>query len=139
MAGGGAPEVEVARRLRRYAEGMSGRERLAVSAFAEALEVIPIALAENAGMDPIDAISEMQSRHEKGEIWFGINSMDGKVSDMVELDVYEPMQVKAQALKSATEASTMLLKIDDVIASSKMKPPKMPPGGGGMPGGMPPM
>jgi thermosome len=143
VAGGGAPEVEVARRLRRYAEGISGRERLAVSAFAEALEVIPTTLAENAGMDPIDAISEMQSRHEKGEMWVGINSMDGKVSDMAELDVYEPMQVKAQALKSATEASTMLLKIDDVIAASKMKPPKMPPGGeemyGGMPGGMPPM
>ncbi len=143
VAGGGAPEVEVARRLRRYAEGISGRERLAVSAFAEALEVIPTTLAENAGMDPIDAISEMQSRHEKGEMWVGINSMDGKVSEMAELDVYEPMQVKAQALKSATEASTMLLKIDDVIAASKMKPPKMPPGGedmyGGMPGGMPPM
>ena len=139
VAGGGAPEVEVARRLRRYAEGISGRERLAVSAFAEALEVIPTTLAENAGMDPIDAISEMQSRHEKGEMWVGINSMDGKVSDMAELDVYEPMQVKVQALKSATEASTMLLKIDDVIAASKMKPPKMPPGGGEMPGGMPPM
>jgi len=145
VAGGGAPEVEVARRLRRYAEGISGRERLAVSAFAEALEVIPTTLAENAGMDPIDAISEMQSRHEKGEMWVGINSMDGKVSDMAELDVYEPMQVKAQALKSATEASTLLLKIDDVIAATKMTPPTggpggMPPGGmGGMPGGMPPM
>jgi thermosome len=141
VAGGGAPEVEVARRLRRYAEGISGRERLAVSAFAEALEVIPTTLAENAGMDPIDAISEMQSRHEKGEMWVGINSMDGKVSDMAELDVYEPMQVKAQALKSATEASTLLLKIDDVIAATKMTPPTGGPGGmppGGM-GGMPPM
>jgi chaperonin GroEL (HSP60 family) len=145
VAGGGAPEVEVARRLRRYAEGLAGRERLAVSAFAEAMEVIPITLAENAGMDPIDAISEMQSRHERGEIWAGLNSLDGEVSDMAELDVYEPTQVKAQAIKSATEASTLLLKIDDVIAATKMTPPAggpggMPPGGmGGMPGGMPPM
>ena len=145
VAGGGAPEVEVARRLRRYAEGLAGRQRLAVSAFAEAMEVVPTTLAENAGMDPIDAISEMQSRHENGEMWAGLNSLDGEVSDMAELDVYEPTQVKAQAIKSATEASTMLLKIDDVIAATKMTPPTggpvgMPPGGmGGMPGGMPPM
>jgi thermosome len=140
VAGGGAPEIEIAQRLRRYAEGLAGRTRLAVSAFAEALEVIPTTLAENAGMDPIDAISEMQSRHENGELWVGLNSFEGKVSDMAELDVYEPVQVKAQAIKSATEASTMLLKIDDVIASSKMKPPAGgPPGGGGMPGGMPGM
>jgi len=145
VAGGGAPEIEVARKLRRYAEGTAGRERLAVQAFAEAIEVIPITLAENAGMDPIDTLSELQSRHEKGEIWVGVNALEGKVSDMAELNVYEPLQVKTQAVKSATEASTMLLKIDDVIASSKMTPPTggpggMPPGGmGGMPGGMPPM
>jgi len=140
VAGGGAPEIEVARRLRRYAEGLSGRERLAVSAFAEALEVIPTTLAENTGMDPIDAISEMQSRHEKGELWVGLDALNGEVADMAELNVYEPMQVKAQAIKSATEAATMLLKIDDVIAASKMKPPTPPSGpGGGMPGGMPPM
>ena len=145
LAGGGAPEIEVARRLRRYAEGLSGRERLAVSAFAEAVEVIPTTLAENAGMDPIDAISDMQSKHEKGETWVGLDPVEGKVSDMEKLNVYEPTQVKSQAVKSATEASTMLLKIDDIIAASKMKPPAggpggMPPGGmGGMPGGMPPM
>ncbi len=145
LAGGGAPEIEVARRLRRYAEGLSGRERLAVSAFAEAVEVIPTTLAENAGMDPIDAISDMQSKHEKGETWIGLDPIEGKVSDMEKLNVYEPTQVKSQAVKSATEASTMLLKIDDIIAASKMKPPAggpggMPPGGmGGMPGGMPPM
>ena len=148
VAGGGAPEIEVAQRLRRYAEGLAGRERLAVLAFAESLEVIPTTLAENAGMDPIDAISEMQSRHEKSEIWVGVNALEGEVSDMAELDVYEPLQVKAQAIKSATEASTMLLKIDDVIATAKMSPPAGGPGGmpggmggmGGMPpGGMPPM
>jgi thermosome len=147
VAGGGAPEIEVAQRLRRYAEGLAGRERLAVLAFAESLEVIPTTLAENAGMDPIDAISEMQSRHEKGEIWVGVNAIEGEVSDMGELDVYEPLQVKVQAIKSATEASTMLLKIDDVIATAKMSPPVGGPGGmpggmggmGGMPGSMPPM
>ena len=139
VAGGGSPEIEVARRLRRYAEGLVGRERLAVSAFAEALEVIPTTLAENSGMDPIDALSGMQLRHEKGELWVGLDSLKGEVADMTELDVYEPIQVKAQAIKSATEAATMLLKIDDVIAASKMKMPSGPEGAGGMPGGMPPM
>jgi len=145
VAGGGAPEIEVARRLRRHAEGLAGRERLAVLAFAESIEVIPATLAENAGMDPIDAISEMQSRHERGEAWVGVNALEGAVTDMAALDVYEPLQVKAQAIKSATEASTMLLKIDDIIAASKMKMPEGGPGGmpggapGGMPGGMPPM
>jgi chaperonin GroEL (HSP60 family) len=123
-----------------------------VSAFAEALEVIPVTLTENSGMDPIDTLSEMQSRHEKGELWVGVNSLAGEVGDMAELDVYEPMQVKTQAVKSATEASTMMLKIDDVIAASRMSGPPgggappgggMPPGGmggmGGTPPGMPPM
>jgi thermosome len=147
VAGGGAPEVEVARRLREYAETVTGRERLAVNKYADAIEVIPVTLAENSGMDPIDALSEMQSRHTKGELWAGVNGLEGKVSDMAELDVYEPLAVKTQALKSATESSTMLLKIDDIIAAAKMSAPPGPPGGGmggmgGMPpgmGGMPPM
>ncbi len=134
VAGGGAPEIEVARLLRDYAEKLAGRERLAVAAFADALESIPITLAENSGMDPIDAISEMQSSHAKGKKWTGVNGYDGKVTDMAKIDVYEPKVVKAQAIKSATEAATMLLKIDDIIAVSKMKTP--PPGAGGMPGGM---
>jgi len=75
-------------------------------------------------MDPIDAISEMRSRHEKGELWVGLDPFAGEVADMAKLDVYEPMQVKAQMVKSATEAATMLIKIDDVIAAAKMKPPK---------------
>jgi len=109
------------------------------------MESIPIALAENAGMDPIDAMAEMQSRHAKGEIWSGVEAMQGKVMDMEKLQVLEPMVVKAQAIKSAMEAATMLLKIDDVIASSKTKAPRGGPGEegmgmpGGMPGGMPPM
>ena len=147
VAGGGAPEIEVARRLREYAETVTGRERLAVNKYADAIEVIPITLAENSGMDPIDALSEMQSRHTKGELWAGVNGLEGKISNMAELDVYEPLAVKAQALKSATESSTMLLKIDDIIAAAKMSMPPGPPGGGmggmgGMPpgmGGMPPM
>ena len=140
VAGGGAPEIEIARKLRRYAEGLAGRERLAVLAFAEAIEVIPTTLAENAGMDPIDAISELQSRHEKGELWAGLNALEGNVSDLSKMEVYEPTQVKVQAIKSATEASTMLLKIDDIIAATKMSMPAGGPGGpGGMPGGMPPM
>jgi len=135
VAGGGAPEIEVARRLRRYAETLSGRESLAVEAFAEAVESIPVTLAENAGMDPIDAILELQSRHEKGEIWTGVEAHSGKVTDMKEMEVYEPVLIKMQAIKSATEAAAMILKIDDVIAAAKMKPPKGGPEGGG-PGGM---
>jgi thermosome len=143
VAGGGAPEIEVARRLREYAETVTGRERLAVNKYADAIEVIPVTLAENSGMDPIDALSEMQSRHTKGELWAGVNGLEGKISDMAELDVYEPLAVKVQALKSATESSTMLLKIDDIIAAAKMSMPPGPPGGGmddmGGMGGMPPM
>ena len=142
LAGGGAPEIEVARRIRRYAESLSGRESLAVAAFAEAVESIAVALAENAGMDPIDAISELQARHEKGELWMGIEAHSGKVVDMKDQAIYEPVIIKMQAVKSATEAAAMLLKIDDVIAATKMKPPPGGPGGpggmGGM-GGMPPM
>jgi len=136
VAGGGAPEIEVARRLKKYSDSLTGRERLAVAAYAEAIQAIPTILADNAGMDPIDAISEMQSKHEKGELWVGMDSLNGKVADMEKINVYEPMQVKAQMIKSATEAATMILKIDDVIAASKSRPP-MPPAGGG--GGMPPM
>ena len=140
VVGGGAPEIEVARKLRDYAEKLKGRERLAVVAFADAIEVIPMTLAENAGMDPIDAMAELQSRHANGEKWVGIDGINGKITDMQTLNVYEPMAVKTQAIKSSTEASTMLLKIDDVIASSKSKgPPGGGEGGMGGMGGMPPM
>jgi len=145
VAGGGAPEIEIARQLIEYSNKLVGREKLAVIKFAEALEVIPNTLAENSGMDPIDAINEMQSAHNQGKIWYGINGLEGKVSDMSEINVYEPMTVKAQAIKSSTEATCLLLKIDDIIAVQRMS---APPGGGmgggmggmgGMPGGMPPM
>ena len=135
VAGGGAPELETSRALRKYADTLPGREQLAVRAFAEALEAIPITLTENAGLDPIDILSDLRSRHEKGETWAGIEVISGKVQDMSKAGVIEPLAVKKQIIKSATEASTMILKIDDVIASGKMRTPPTPPGGG--PGGMP--
>ena len=137
VAGGGAPEIEIARAVREAAIGRPGREQLAMEKFADAFEVIPSVLAENAGLDPIDILSEMKARHERGELWAGVNVVEGGVEDMRKLEVYEPLVVKKQIVKSATEAAAMILKIDDVIATAKMKPPAMPPGGG-MPGGMPP-
>jgi thermosome len=134
VAGGGSPELEVSRMLRKYAETLPGREQLAVKGFAEALEAIPMTLTENAGLDPIDILSELRARHEKGEKWAGIEVNDGKVEDMTEAGVFEPLAVKKQIIKSATEASTMILKIDDVIAAGKTKGPPMPPGGGMPPG-----
>ncbi|MEM0049148.1 MAG: thermosome subunit beta [Candidatus Bathyarchaeia archaeon] len=126
LAGGGAPEIEVARAIRDYANSLSGREQLAAQAFADAMEIIPTALAENAGLDPIDIISELRAKHEKGETWAGVDVFSGKVRDMRELDVYEPLVVKKQVIKSAVEAATMILKIDDVIAAGKTKTPKTP-------------
>jgi thermosome len=135
VAGGGSPELEMARVLKTYADTLPGREQLAVRAYAEALEAIAITLAENAGLDPIDIISELRSRHEKGEKRAGIEVLTGKVQNMSEMGVFEPITVKKQIIKSATEAASMILKIDDMIAAGKMKTPPTPPGGGG-PGGM---
>jgi len=129
VAGGGAPELEVARVLKEYAETLPGREQLAVMRFAEAMESVPTTLAENAGLDPIDVISELRARHEKGEVWAGIEVHEGKVKDMREVGVYEPLAVKKQIIKSASEAASMILKIDDIIAAGKMKAPPMPPRG----------
>jgi len=138
LIGGGAPEVEVAKALREYAETLPGREQLAIQSFAEAMEIVPITLGENGGLDPIDIISDLRARHEKGETWAGVDVFEGKVKPMQKLNVYEPLAVKKQIIKSATEAASMLLKIDDVIASGKMKAPPTPPGGPSGPGGMPP-
>jgi chaperonin GroEL (HSP60 family) len=134
LVGGGAPEIELSRTLRDYAESLPGREQLAVQRYAEAIEAVPLTLGENAGLDPIDILTELRVRHEKGERWAGVDVFEGKVKDMENLEVYEPLVVKKQLIKSATEAATMILKIDDVIASGKTK---MPPGAGGA-GGMPP-
>lgn len=133
VAGGGAPEAEIASQLREYSNKLSGREQLAVLKFADALESIPLALAENAGMDPIDTQVEIRSKHGQAKKWFGINVRTGKVSDMMGDDVVEPTAVKEQILRAATEAASMILRIDDVIASGKMK---APPAGGPPAGGM---
>ncbi|MBS7647135.1 MAG: thermosome subunit beta [Candidatus Bathyarchaeia archaeon] len=129
LAGGGAPELEIARILKKYAETLPGREQLAVKSFADALEVIPATLTENAGLDPIDILSELRAKHEKGETWAGIEVHSGKVQDMREAGVFEPISVKKQVVKSATEAASMILKIDDVIAAGKAKMPPTPPKG----------
>jgi archaeal chaperonin len=141
VAGGGAPEEEVSVQLRSWAQKLSGREQLAALKFADAMESIPMTLAENAGMDPIDTQVELRARHGKAGKWFGVDAMNGKVADMYVKSVWEPLAVKLQILRAATEAASMILRIDDVIAASKMKAPPMPPGGGGMGGmgGMPPM
>jgi len=136
LAGGGAPEMEMARALKKYAESLPGREQLAVMSYAEALEAVPNTLSENAGLDPIDIISELHARHEKGEVWAGIEVLDGKVKNMEKAGVFEPLAVKKQIIKSATEASTMLLKIDDIIAAGKARAPPMPPQGPPGMGGM---
>jgi chaperonin GroEL (HSP60 family) len=138
VAGGGAPEAYAASKLREWASTLSGREQLAAEKFAEALEVIPLSLAENAGMDPIDTLTELRSKQSKGSKWTGVDARNGKIADMSKLDVVEPLAVKEQIIKSATEAASMILRIDDVIASSKSGGPPAPPGGMGGMGGMPP-
>jgi chaperonin GroEL (HSP60 family) len=123
--------------LRKYAETVPGREQLAVRVFAEALESITVTLAENAGVDPIDILVDLRSRHDKGETWAGIEVLEGKIQDMSKVNIFEPLSVKKQIIKSANEAASMILKIDDIISATKMKAPPMPPGGmGGGMGGM---
>ena len=137
VAGAGATEIELARGLRQYANTLSGREQLAVNAFADAVEIIPRTLAENAGIDPIDLLTELKSAHDKGKKWAGIDVFTGKVIDAWKEGIIEPLKIKTQAVSSASEAAIMILRIDDVIASSGKGEGKMPPGGmGGM--GMPP-
>ncbi|MBI3641783.1 MAG: TCP-1/cpn60 chaperonin family protein [Thaumarchaeota archaeon] len=151
VAGGGSPETYAATKLREWAKSLEGREQLAVEKFADSLEVIPLTLAENAGMDPIDTLASLRSRQLKGNKWTGIDVMKGIVTSMHSTDIFEPLSVKNQIISSATEAACMILRIDDVIAIAKSAGP--PPGAegmggmGGMPGmggmggmgGMPPM
>ncbi len=129
VGGGGAPEAEIARRLRDQAQKLSGKEQLAVLAFAEALESVPTTLAENAGLDPIDIMVQLRASHEKGQVWSGVDVYDGKIADMKEKGVLEPHGVKMQVIKSAAEAAGMILKIDDVIAASRSKEDRGPPKG----------
>ncbi|MEM5801871.1 MAG: thermosome subunit beta [Candidatus Aenigmatarchaeota archaeon] len=132
VPGAGAPELEVAKRLRKFAEKFSGREQLAILAFAEALEVVPRALAENAGLDPIDILVELRAAHEQNKTSYGVDVMNGKVSDALQMGVIEPLKVKLQAIKSAAEAAEMILRIDDVISAGKLEKgaPKVPEGAG---------
>ena len=131
--GAGAPEAEVARRIKKFAEKFSGREQLAIVAFGEAMEVIPRALAENAGLDPIDILVELRAAHEQGKIAYGVGIDEGKVVDVSKLGVIDPLKVKTQAIKSASEAAEMILRIDDIISASKLGKGGMPGGPGGMP------
>lgn len=133
VTGGGAPEIELAKRLREYAETVGGREALAVNGFASAVEAIPRTLAENAGLDSIDMLVELRAKHEKSNGKnFGIEVYKGEVTDMMKMGVIEPLRIKTQAIKSASEAAIMILRIDDVISASKkeVSPPKGPPGEG---------
>jgi len=143
VPGGGAPEIELALRLRRYASSVGGREQLAIEAFAGAMEIIPWTLAENAGMDALETIIQLKAAHEdKGSDGsrMGVDCLNSKLGDMLGQNVLEPLRVKTQAITSATEVASMILRIDDVIASKKLTPEETrPPGGpGGGPGGMPP-
>ncbi len=130
VAGGSSPEVELSLRLGEYAATLKGREQLAVSKFAEALEVIPSTLAENSGLDSIDMLVELRSQHEQGNKRHGIDVYSGKVVDMWEMNVVEPLRIKTQAINSATEATIMILRIDDIVAASGNKTagptPEMP-------------
>ena len=135
VGGAGAPEIEVSKGLRVFATSLSGREQLAVNAFADAMEIIPVTLAENGGLDPIDMLTELKSAHENGK-WKGIDVFSGKVIDAWESGVIEPLKIKTQAVRSASEVAELILRIDDVIAGSNKE--AAPPGGmpPGMMGGM---
>ena len=140
VAGGGAPEIEVARGLREYSDSVGGREALAVNAFADAIEIIPRTLAENAGLDPIDILVQLRSSHEKKDGKnIGVDVISGKVLNTLDKGIVEPLRVKTQAIKSASEVTEMILRIDDVIAAGKLDkgeggPMPGPEGMGGMPG-----
>ena len=143
VAGGGAPETYVATKIRSWSKSLEGREQLAAEKFADSLESIPLALAENTGMDPIDTLATLRSKQLKGEKWTGIDVLKARVVNMKSSDIIEPLSVKHQVVSAASEAACMILRIDDVIAVAKSAGPPpgaeggMPPGMGGM-GGMPP-
>jgi len=118
VAGAGAIEIEISRRLREFSNKLQGREQLAVEEFAKALESIPSTLAENAGLDPIDIVTELRARHDKGEKYAGINLLNNKIENVLEAGVIEPAKTKFQAISSASEVANMILRIDDVLAAN---------------------
>jgi len=134
VAGGGAAEIELARRIREYAGSVGGREQLAIDAFADSIEIIPRTLAESAGMDAIDTLVKLRSDHDKGKDGMGVMVLECATGDMLKAGIIEPLKIKTQAVKSASEAAQLILRIDDVIASTKKGGGGMPPGMGG--GGM---
>jgi thermosome len=136
VAGGGAPEAYIANELRQWASSQEGRAQLAVQKFADAMDSIPLNLAENAGMDPIDTMTELRAKQSKGAKWTGVDARNTVVADMYKQNVLEPLVVKQQIIESATEVASMILRIDDVIASGKSRMPAGPPGGMGGMGGM---
>ncbi|MDQ3909325.1 MAG: thermosome subunit, partial [Thermoproteota archaeon] len=137
VVGGGAPEALVSSKLREWAATLSGRVQLAVEKYADGIETIPIVLAENAGMDPLDTQVQLRSKSNVGKARYGIDVINGRVADLAAKDIYEPLAVKEQVINAATEAACMILRIDDVIAASKPKDMPKPGGhGGGMGGGM---
>ena len=121
VPGGGAVEMEISKRLREFGQSLSGRERLAVEEFADALEFIPVTLAENAGLDPIDILTELKAKHSAGERNYGLNLFENKIEDVLRARIIEPYSIKSQAIDSATEVANMILRIDDVIASRPSK------------------
>ncbi|MEF8812729.1 MAG: thermosome subunit beta [Halovenus sp.] len=135
LPGGGAPEIETARRLREYADGVSGREQLAVEAFADALEVVPRVLAENAGLDSIDTLVDLRAAHSEGKERVGLNVFSGGIEDAFEAGVVETPGVKKQALSSAGESANLVLKIDDIISAGDLSTEGDDEGGPGGPGG----
>jgi archaeal chaperonin len=135
VAGGGAPEAYISNELRQWSSNLEGRAQLAVHKFADALDSIPLALAENAGMDPIDTMTDLRAKQGKRGKWIGVDVRNTAVVDMFKENVLDPLVVKEQVIKSAAEAASMILRVDDVISSSKSKMPSAPPGGG-MGGGM---
>lgn len=128
VAGGGAPEEFLASNLKEWADKFEGREQLAIKKYAEALEVIPLTIAENAGMDPINTMVTIRAKHSQGKKWTGIDARNTRVADMFSIDIIEPVAVKEQIIKSATEAACMILRIDDVIASSGARGGRGPAG-----------
>ena len=118
VAGGGAPESYAASKLKEWADSFDGREQLAIKKYAEALEIIPLTIAENAGMDPIDTMATLRAKQNQGRKWTGIDARNTRIADMLAIDVVEPLAVKEQIIKSATEAACMILRIDDVISVS---------------------
>ncbi len=138
-SGGGSAAVEISLALRDYASTVGGREQLAIESFADAIEIVPRALATNAGMDPIDMLIRLRQAHKEGKKYHGVDVYGGSISDMKEANVLEPLRVGVQAIKSATDAAVMILRIDDVIAAKEIGKGKggegMPPGGMGGPQG----